>query len=483
MPASCDALVVLASVWLAVLAPLCCILLTGHVVFAMAFLPSELEAALEKVPSSEFLKLGGAARVHWLEFVASVDEKPKDSHEVGFYAIVARALAEAMGTTQPADYAESHMRDMIVSTLKVGATPFQNEGEHEFWSAARILPAHVSLALRVQKRAAGVSLKVTDADSRAALPGSDALAHVMQQYVASQQAVLDKERKRGTLTYDLKARVSELGLEKLPDIPSEEAMLRLEASSKAAHAQGRHYIGSAEGEDLHAHFRPAWSRTPKLDVIVGEGSLEEKIRSAIDARKSRTMQEKVDFVGYANFQGHVLDWGLKMILTKVFTPVDLLGYQCVLARVAEEHGGVRTAYYYDLLLRLAVAKALEKDNADVQEMLCKLDRDVLTDAKSKVDKQVKSAGNPSGVKAGNPKGGKAASGHAHDGGGKSSGGYWPAPQPPRSRSPHSSGKGDKGDKGDRKQRGQKYNNKDGKGGADNSWGRGSGDKNWGRGTW
>ena len=216
----------------------------------MSFSASELKAALETVPSDQFLKLGEDARVQWLGFVTSVDEKPKDSHDVSFYAIVARTLAEVMGTALPADYAEAHMRGMIVTAVKVGAKPFQGDGEDEVWNSAHVLPAHVSLALRVQRRAADLGTTLESAGPWAVLPGSDALTQVMQQYVASQQAVLDKERKRGTLSYDLKARTAELGLGHMPELPSEEAMLRLDAASTSAHGQGRQYVGSAEGEDL-----------------------------------------------------------------------------------------------------------------------------------------------------------------------------------------------------------------------------------------
>ena len=268
-------------------------------------------------------------------FVASVDADPESLHDVMFYAIVARTLAEVMGSAQPADYAEPHMRSLIVDGIKVGAAPFDKESEDVTWRSVKVQPAHVTLALRVQAKAV-----VQHAPpSASAIPGGDALAQVMQQYVQTQQAELDKGRKKGTLSYDLKARVKEVGLSGLPDLPTEDAMLRLESASKAVHAQGRQYVGSAEGEDLQVNFRPSWTRTPKLDVLVGDGSLEEKIRGALDARKQRSQQDRVDYLSYANFQGHVLDWGVKMVVTKVLDPVHLIGYQLVLTRVAEECGG------------------------------------------------------------------------------------------------------------------------------------------------
>ena len=195
---------------------------------------------------------------------------------------------------------------------------------------------------------------------------------------------------------NLQTRVKEVGLTGLPDLPSEDAMIRLESASKAAQAQGRQYVGSAEGEDLQVNFRPSWTRTPKLDVLVGNGSLEDKIRDALDARKQRSQQDRVDYLSYANFQGHVLDWGVKMIITKVMDPAHLIGYQLVLTRVAEECGGARTAYYYDLLLRQKLAKELENGAASVHGFLLHLDRDILGDAKEKVESSAKIAGRLSG---------------------------------------------------------------------------------------
>ena len=171
-------------------------------------------------------------------------------------------------------------------------------------------------------------------------------------------------------------------------------MMKLESASKAAYVQGRKYVGAADGEDLQVNFRPGWSRTPQLDVIVGDGSFVEKVRGALDARKARTLQDKVVFVTFASFQGHVLDWGMKMIITKVIVPADLLGYQLVLLRIAEEIGA-RTAYYYDLLLRMRLAKELESGTGNPQTALCSLDRDVLSDAKTKVKAKAKAAGHAS----------------------------------------------------------------------------------------
>ena len=78
-----------------------------------------------------------------------------------------------------------------------------------------------------------------------------------------------------------------------------------------------------------------------------------------------------------------------MVVTKVFDPVHLIGYQLILSRVAEEFGGARTAYYYDLLLRQKLAKQLENGAASVNNFLMHLDRDILGDAKAKVGSSAK----------------------------------------------------------------------------------------------
>ena len=92
----------------------------------------------------------------------------------------------------------------------------------------------------------------------------------------------------------------------------------------AAHAQGRQGVGSVEARSP-GEVRPSWTRTPTIDVLVGDGSLEEKIRGALDARKQRSRQDRVVFLSYANFQSHVLHWSVKMVVTKILDPVHLIG--------------------------------------------------------------------------------------------------------------------------------------------------------------
>ena len=100
----------------------------------------------------------------------------------------------------------------------------------------------------------------------------------------------------------------------------------------------------------------------------------------------------------------MLEWGLRCIITKVFEPVVLLGYQWQLSRIAAEHGGTRTAYFYDLALRQKAggrevvrapgrrlrsgwqaARALEQGAVSVDDLLTGLDWDVLRAAKAKAE--------------------------------------------------------------------------------------------------
>ena len=343
------------------------------------------------LPSGAF---GGTSAVQesWLQFVGSVHEP--QTHPVAFYVVVARALAQQMGSMSPQDYAEEHMRSMILDAIKPGSQPFvaDAEGQHK---EVRLTPAHVSCALLVQARARRHA-DTSPSASSLGIPGAHAdLSAVMAQYVRAQQEVLEKDRKKGVLPYSLSTRLQDLGLTNLPEEakPSEEALLRVEALARVARNEGRKWIGSAEGEDLQVNFRPSWTRTPALEAFVGSGSIDEKAREFGAAKKSRALHDRVDFMSFANFMGHLLDWGLKMIITKALTPVDVLSYQLILCRVSEEFGGVRTAFYYDILQRQKLAKALQNTpSIDVSTFLNKVDHDTLKDAQAKYDTKAKEAG-------------------------------------------------------------------------------------------
>ena len=132
-------------------------------------------------------------------------------------------------------------------------------------------------------------------------------------------------------------------------------------------------------------------------------------QGAYNARKVRGLHEKVEFLSFANFTSHLLDWGLKMIVTKTLSPTDVLSYQMVLCRISEEYGGTRTAYYYDALQRQKLAKALQNTpELDVTSFLNKVDHDTLKDSQAKFDTKAKESGRDSarwGASVG--KGGKA----------------------------------------------------------------------------
>ncbi|CAK0873066.1 unnamed protein product [Prorocentrum cordatum] len=324
-------------------------------------------------------------------------------------------MSEQMGSAAPSDFADPQMRTFIIEGIRANTTPFQDDPEGSEWKDVRLTPAHITAALKVQARAARSQ---SNGPAGSVEPGTGTSPeHLAKAIEALAKATQERDQpKKEHLSFNLKQRLDELGLGNLPKdmMPSEEAMIRLEKASKVARDQGRLYIGSAEGEDLQVSFRPPWSRTPKIDVTVGDGSFEEKLRSAVEAKKTRSLEDRTTFVGFATFYGHILDWGVKMVLTKAITSTQLLAYQIVLTRVAEEYGGFRVCTHYDLLLRQELARELERDErSQIETLLCTLDRDVLGDAKNSAEKRVKETakaatktGQASGGGKGPPKGGK-----------------------------------------------------------------------------
>ncbi|CAK0809420.1 unnamed protein product, partial [Prorocentrum cordatum] len=79
---------------------------------------------------------------------------------------------------------------------------------------------------------------------------------------------------------------------------------------------------------------------------------------------------------------HLLEWGMRCIITQVFTPAVPLAYQWQLSRTAGGHGGTRTAYFYDIAMRQKAARALEQGAGGVDALLCTLDWDLLKAAKA-----------------------------------------------------------------------------------------------------
>jgi len=396
------------------------------------FSNQEIRAVVDTVPVGKFAGADTEDCIAWVQYVASIDA-PKAKHPVMFYATVARAMAESLGSVHSTDYADEHMRGMTTAALVKGDQPFLADDELDEWKDVKLLPVHIIAALKVVGKAQKDMEHCTSSAVADAAPAT--LTSAIESYVKSQQAALDKDKKECMLAFDLAQRIQEVGLGELPReaLPSEESMIKLQKAGKAAHDKGRKYIGSVDGEDLQVHFRPAWSRTPQLDVLVGDGSLEDKLKGALEARKSRNLQNRVDFPGFATFLGHLLDWGLKMVITKVFEPVHLVSYQYILVWIAEEWGSVRTAYYYDLLQRQEMAKALERGETNLTAYLTKLDRDRLSDAKRKVEMRAQEAGRDTARARG--KGQPKGSGKEQKGfkGGK--GGKGASDQGARSRSP------------------------------------------------
>ena len=133
---------------------------------------------------------------------------------------------------------------------------------------------------------------------------------------------------------------------------------------------------------------------------------------------------------------------------KTATPVEILSYSVLLSKVAEEQGGVRTAYQYDVLVRTAMAKALEAGDPAWNVLFTKVDRDLAKEAKDKImAKASETARFTHGKGDGKGKAGKGGASGYKGGGepGSSNGAAGPAGSssrqslsptaPPRSRSP------------------------------------------------
>ncbi|CAK0792325.1 unnamed protein product, partial [Prorocentrum cordatum] len=240
---------------------------------------------------------------------------------------------------------------------------------------------------------------------------ADQTARAIAKWAEVQNAKAEKEAKRGTVSFNLEDRVVEVGLPGLqklsPELlPTEESLLRMEhlASAMAAKDKGRKWVGPSEGEDMIVNFA----------------------------------QEHTGLLGFAKFLGHLHDWGLEMASSKVITPVQFWAYEPNLVRQSEEQGGGRVVLYDDMFLRQKLARVLELgQNDQIEALLCKLDRDMLQDAKFQVSRRAEEACRATakqpaaaGGKAGAPKGDK----HGVKGGGAKTA---PAPASPvqrRSRS-------------------------------------------------
>ncbi|CAK0877738.1 unnamed protein product [Prorocentrum cordatum] len=290
----------------------------------------------------------GADQVReWVDFVINVDVDPAKKHDLFHYVSVARLLAETGGSIAPADFEDPHMRDMIKASIPVHATPYATEQV-----------AHNNKEL-------------------------SGMAEAVKQFAELQSQALQKGKPKG-LSFKLQDRKLELGMQHFAKdaLPSEEVLAKFEAAGKIAHDKGRPWVGSAEGE--------------------------ERVKQSAAAKRNMAWMDKVDYAGFATFMGHLHEWGFKVILTKACSMADFLAYAHNIVRIAEEHGGVRTAYQYDVLQRRAMARALEEDVVDLAPYFAKIDRENLADAKDKVNKSFTEAGRAATAKGqqskGQPKG-------------------------------------------------------------------------------
>ena len=250
----------------------------------MSFSEEEVLGALRKIPSDGFLAESAEVQTKCFHLVASVDADPKNLHDVMFHAIVARTLAEVMGSAQPADYAVPHMPSLTGHGIKVGAAPFEKKSEDVTWRSVKVVPAYATLAFRVQAKAVVQHVP----PSASAVPGGDALAQVMHQYVQINKRSWTEVARKVRCHTTWKHVSGKVALSSLPDFPTEDVMILLKSAFIAAHAQGRQCVSSAEARSP-SEFRPT------IDVLVNDGSLEEKIRGALHARKQRSQQDRVDF--------------------------------------------------------------------------------------------------------------------------------------------------------------------------------------------
>ena len=132
-----------------------------------------------------------------------------------------------------------------------------------------------------------------------------------------------------------------------------------------------------------------------------------------------------------------MDWGTKLILMKVASPADILGYSLLLSKMAQENGGVRTAYQYDVLNRKAMANAIEKGDDQWKKLFSVVDRDRVGRAKDMVTARASEA---AAAKTPSGKGGGGHQGASSSNGGKATGkaqhdGNRKVKSPVRSQSP------------------------------------------------
>ncbi|CAK0883140.1 unnamed protein product, partial [Prorocentrum cordatum] len=202
---------------------------------------------------------------------------------------------------------------MIKASIPVNSTPYASE-DGEKWRAWKIVPAQVVFALKIQGKRAQLAAPAPSAPVQVVHAPNEftGMAEAVKQFAELQSQVLQKGKPK-RLSFKLQDRKLELGLQNFSTdtLPSEEVLAKFEAAAKVAHDKGRTWIGSAEGEDLRDHHRPAWSRTPAIDAVVGDGSYEDRVKQSAAAKRSGAWVKKVDYIGFATFMGHLHEWGFK----------------------------------------------------------------------------------------------------------------------------------------------------------------------------
>ncbi|CAK0911428.1 unnamed protein product [Prorocentrum cordatum] len=316
--------------------------------------------------SGAFNGAGADQARDWVDFVINVDVDPAKKHDLFHYVSVARLLAETGGSIAPAGFEDPRMRDMIKASIPVHATPYATE-QDDPWKSWKVSPAQIVLALKVQgarakKASPGPSVPPEVAHNNKELSG---MAEAVKQFAELQSQALQKGKPKG-LSFKLQDRKLELGMQHFAKdaLPSEEVLAKFEAAGKIAHDKGRPWVGL----------------------------LRERAKQSAAAKRNMAWMDKVDYAGFATFMGHLHEWGFKVILTKACSMADFLAHAHNIVRIAEEHGGVRTAYQYDVLQRRAMARALEEDVVDLASYFAKIDRENLADAKDKVNRSFAEAG-------------------------------------------------------------------------------------------
>ncbi|CAK0823078.1 unnamed protein product [Prorocentrum cordatum] len=446
-----------------------------------SFSADEISSDLAGLPQGAFAGASAEDILEFAKFVCS-DENAKAKHDLRFYTGTARAMAEVVQGVQMEVYADDFIRDFLKTGLVLHDKPFASSSP-EGWKEYVLTPAMLSLALRAQGRFQSKMKMASDSDAA----GVSVFANAMQQFVqATSHTAAAGSAKKG-LSFDLAKRIQEMGLAHFPSdgLPSEETLAKFEHAGKVAAEKQRKWIGSADGECLQTHHRPEWSRTPVVAAPPTGSSIEEKLKHVLDDKKARADELKLDYQSYATFMGHVFQWGMKCVLMKACSSTELLAYLFNLTHIAEEHGGVRTAYQYDILQRKAMARSLERGEDRLSHYFNVLDEDMARKAKDKVSQKMKETtgrtttgqaqhGGGSRTYGGSSSGyggwgNSSSSGAAPKGQGKAHKGAGPAPSTPkkkRSRSPKRSGNGGNS------------NGKGGKGGHGNNQGNKSWQDKW-----